>query len=64
MILFAIRNKPYITTRELAIKIEKTERTAQRYIEILRCAGEWIEYDGQKKGWYLFDGKSILLNEI
>ena len=64
MILFAIRNKPYITTKELAIKIEKTERTVQRYIETLRCAGEWIEYDRQKKGWYLFDGKSILLNEI
>lgn len=64
MVLFAIRNKPYITTKELAIKIEKTERTVQRYIETLRCAGEWIEYDRKKKGWYLFDGKSILLNEI
>ena len=63
-ILFAIRNKPYITTKELTVKIERTERTVQRYIETLRCAGEWIEYDRQKKGWYLFDGKSILLDEI
>lgn len=63
-ILFAIRNNPYITTKELSLKIERTPRTVQRYIETLRCAGEWIEYDSKKKGWYLFDNKSILLDEI
>ncbi len=65
MILFAIRNKPYITTKELAEKIERSSRTVQRYIETLRSAGEFIEYDRQKKGWYLMiDGKSVLLNEF
>lgn len=64
VILFAIRNKPYITTKELSLKIERTPRTVQRYIETLRCAGEWIEYDQKKKGWYLIEGKSILLDEL
>jgi len=65
MILFAIRNKPYITTKELAEKIERSERTVQRYIETLRCAGEFIGYDRQKKGWYLVvDGKSVLMDEF
>lgn len=64
-ILFAIRNKPYITTKELADKIERTDRTVQRYIETLRCAGELIGYDRQKKGWYLMvDGKSVLMDEF
>ena len=64
-ILFAIRNKPYITTKELAEKIEKSDRTVQRYIETLRCAGEFIGYDRQKKGWHLVvDGKSVLLDEF
>ena len=64
-ILFAIRNKPYITTKELADMIERTDRTVQRYIETLRCAGEFIGYDRQKKGWYLMiDGKSVLMDEI
>ena len=64
-ILFTIRSKPYITTKELAEKVEKSDRTVQRYIETLRCAGEFIGYDRQKKGWYLVvDGKSILLDEF
>ena len=65
IILFAIRNKPNITTKELAEKIERSPRTVQRYIETLRSAGEFIGYDRQKKGWYLMvDGKSVLLNEF
>ena len=65
MILFAIRNKPYISTKELAEKIERSPRTVQRYIETLRSAGEFIGYDRQKKGWYLMiDGKSVLMDEI
>ncbi len=64
-ILFTIRNKPYITTRELADRIERSDRTVQRYIETLRCAGEFIGYDRQKKGWYLtVDGKSVLMDEF
>ena len=64
-ILFAIRNKPYITTKELAEKTEKSNRTVQRYIETLRCAGEFIGYDRSKNGWYLMvDGKSVLMDEI
>ena len=64
-ILFAIRNNPYITTRELSIMTERTYRTVQRYIETLRCAGEFIGYDRHKKGWYLMmDGKSVLMNEM
>ncbi len=65
IILFAVRNQPYITTKELANKIERSPRTVQRYIETLRSAGEFIGYDRQKKGWYLMiDGKSVLLNEF
>lgn len=65
IILFAIRNNPNITTKELAEKIERRPRTVQRYIETLRSAGEFIGYDRQKKGWYLVvDGKSVLLNEF
>jgi len=65
IILFAIRNRPYITTKELAEKIERSSRTVQRYIETLRSAGEFIGYDRQKKGWYLVvDGKSVLLDEF
>ena len=65
MILFAIRNKPFVTTRELAEKIERSPRTVQRYIEALRSAGEFIGYDRQKKGWYLMvDGKSVLMDEF
>ena len=64
-ILFAIRNKPYITTKQLADKIERSDRTVQRYIETLRCAGEFIGYDRKKKGWYLMvDGKSVLMDEF
>lgn len=64
-VLFAIRNKPYITTKELAEKIERSTRTVQRYIETLRCAGEFIGYDRSKNGWYLMiDGKSVLMDEF
>ena len=64
IILSQIRNKPFITTKELAEKLELSERTTQRYIETLRVAGEWIEYDTSRKGWKLCDGKSILWGDI
>lgn len=40
MILNLIRKKPFVTTKELAEKLELSERTVQRYIETLRVAGE------------------------
>ena len=64
MILSQIRNKPFVTTKELSDKLELSERTIQRYIETLRVAGEWIEYDTSKRGWKLTDGKSILWGDI
>ena len=64
MVLRRIRQKPYITTRELSEDVEMTPRTIQRYIETLRMAREFIEYDTHKKGWYLQDGKSVLLGDI
>lgn len=60
MILTQIRLSPYITTKELASKLELSERTIKRYIETLRVAGEWIEYDTRHKGWALVEGKSVL----
>lgn len=64
IILSQIRNKPFVTTKELAEKLELSERTIQRYIETLRVAGEWIEYDTSRKGWGLCDGKSILWGDV
>lgn len=64
IILSQIRNKPFVTTKELAEKLELSERTIQRYIETLRVAGEWIEYDTSRKGWRLCDGKSILWGDV
>lgn len=51
---------PGITTVQIAKEIEISQRSFQRYIETLRVAGEWIEYDRTLKGWKLTDGKSIL----
>ncbi len=64
MILSLIRNKPFVTTKELADKLELSERTVQRYIETLRVAGEWIEYDVSRRGWMLSEGKSMLWGDI
>lgn len=59
-VLSEIRKHPFITTAELAEIIERTPRTVQRYITTLICAGEFIEYDRKKKGWFLYDNKSVL----
>lgn len=48
-ILCSIKNLPGISTKELAEKLEMSPRSIQRYIETLRIAGEWIEYDPVKK---------------
>ena len=59
-VLAEIRKHPYITTNQLAEKIECTPRTVQRYIATLNYAGEFIEYDKKKKGWFLYENKSVL----
>ena len=59
-VLSEIRRKPYITTNQLSTIIERTPRTVQRYINTLICAGEFIECDRKKKGWYIFENKSVL----
>lgn len=65
LILSLMRKKNYITTKEIAEKLECSERTVQRYIETLRAAGEWIEYDISHKGWTLMaEGKSILWGDF
>ena len=63
MILSIIRNKPFVTTKEISQKLELSDRTIQRYIETLRVAGEWIEYDVNRRGWTLKEGKSILWDD-
>ena len=63
IILSFIRNYPGIKTRELAEKIEISERSIQRYISTLQAAGEWIEYDRKKRGWILQNNISILFGD-
>lgn len=63
-ILSLIRKQPYITSTELAEKLELSLRSIQRYIETLRVAGEWIEYCSEKKGWMLSEGKSVLWGDF
>ena len=62
-ILSEIHLHPGITTSQLAEKLEVSQRTVQRYVETLRVAGEWIEYDAKTKGLSLVDGKSVLWGE-
>lgn len=64
IILSEIRKNKFVTTRELSEKLEMSDRTVQRYIETLRVAGEWIEYDHSHKGWKLDEGKSILWGDF
>lgn len=63
MILNKIRLHSGVTTAQLAEDMEISQRSVQRYIETLRVAGEWIEYDRTLKGWKLANGKSILLGD-
>lgn len=63
-ILKEIKKKPYITTKQLADALELSPRTVQRYIETLRVAGEWIEYDMSHKGWRLGYCESILADDV
>ena len=63
MILREIHEHPGISTRTLSDKLEINPRSVQRYINSLRMAGEFIEYDMSQKGWKLFTGRSILLGD-
>ena len=40
--------------------IECGKRIGLANKETLVCAGEFIDYDRKKKGWYLYDNKSVL----
>lgn len=55
-----ITKRPGITTKELAAKIERSERTVLRYIEAIRLAGECLDYDPAIKGWKLTYSESFL----
>jgi len=61
MILCNIRKHPGITTKTLADRCEIFSRSVLRYIETLRCSGEWIDYDPSLKGWKLSFGASALI---
>lgn len=63
-ILSQIRLSPGVTTAQLAKRLELSNRSIQRYIESLRIAGEWIEYDRRLRGWTLTEGKSVLLGDL
>ena len=63
-IMQAIKEKPGIRTQELAHEVGISVRTTQRYIVALQYAGEWIEYDGKKKGWYLQYGTSPYFDKM
>ena len=62
--LASLRKEKKLTQQELAEKLEVSERSVQRYIETLRIAGEWIEYDTALKGWKLSVGKSVLWDDF
>ena len=64
MILSQIRLYPGTTTEQLAKRLEISRRSVQRYIETLRVAGEWIEYDRTLRGWKLTEGKSVLWGDL
>jgi len=63
LILSIIRSHPGIKSQELSEKLELPLRTVQRHIATLQATGEWIEYDTQKRGWYLQYGVSILFGD-
>lgn len=63
-ILAKIRECAGITSKELAEYNECSVRSVQRYIESLRIAGEFIEYDRNLKGWKLLAGRSMFFGEV
>lgn len=59
-IISLVKARPGIKTQEIAERLEVSTRTVQRYISTLQVAGEGIEYDNTKKGWFLPGNYSIL----
>ena len=59
-IISLVKARPGIKTQEIAERLEVSTRTVQRYISTLQVAGEGIEYDNIKKGWFLPGNYSIL----
>lgn len=59
-IISLVKARPGIKTQEIAGRLEVSTRTVQRYISTLQVAGEGIEYDNTKKGWFLPGNYSIL----
>ena len=59
-IISLVKARPGIKTQEIAERLEVSTRTVQRYISTLQIAGEGIEYDNTKKGWFLPGNYSIL----
>ncbi len=64
LILKAIKENPGVSTKQLARIIERSDRTVLRHINSLICACENIHYDKQKKGWYIPEGWSILVDDV
>jgi hypothetical protein len=63
-ILTMIKKNKCINTSQIASRIEVSNRTVLRYIESLRIAGEWIEYDRKSKCWKLIiENTSIILGD-
>ena len=62
-ILAEIRSHPGTTSKELSEKLELSLRTVQRNVATLQAAGEWIEYDRKKKGWFLQNRISVLFGD-
>lgn len=63
-ILGKISSCPGITTKALAEYNGCSVRSVQRYIESLRVAGEFVEYDRKKRGWHLPFGRPMLFGDV
>ncbi|MBO4913911.1 MAG: helix-turn-helix domain-containing protein [Oscillospiraceae bacterium] len=59
-----IEQRPGITSDKLAEELEISRRSVQRYIETMRMAGEWVEYDASLRGWKLVSNQSLLLDDF
>lgn len=63
-ILGKISSCPGITTKALAEYNGCSVRSVQRYIESLRVAGEFVEYDRKKRGGHLPFGRPMLFGDV
>lgn len=63
-ILKLVAEKPGISSKEIAEKLEIAPRSVTRYIETLNIAGESIVYDRKTNGWSLEFGESFLMKGI